>query len=319
MKLRASMSTFAAFAALCGGFAACGPATKEPETGKAVGPPQKITCPEGKELKGTECVAVAPKEACPPGTHAGANGGCVAEETPAQASASASATAAPSAAPSAAPEAASPCPAGMAFVKGGSYKTAFMKVETTVQDVCLDITEVMTKDYEACVKAGKCNANFLEACTETTTWKKPGKEDHPMVCIDFNQAETYCKAQGKRLPTEDEWEWAARGGPEAHLYSWGNDPPADQACWSGKEARTGTCPVNAHPKSATPQGLLGMSGNVFEWASRKLDAKTEDRTGRGGSWRDGLPNLLQVGRPGSFKVTYRCGFLGVRCAAEPKK
>lgn len=331
MNQRAKVASLAGLcAASFGLYAGCGPSAKGPDTAKAVSPPQTISCPEGKVLSGTECVPAAPsatpeatcpdgspkKEGacapaapdCPPGTHVGANGNtCVADETPDQNKAE---TTPP----------AGPCPAGMAFVKGGKFKTAFLKVEAVAEDVCLDITEVMTKDYEACVNAGKCTDHYLQACTETTTWKKAGKEDHPMVCIDFTQAEAYCKFVGKRLPKDEEWEWAARGGEEGRLYSWGNDPPGEQACWSGGKApRTGTCPVNAHPGTATPQGLLGMSGNVFEWTTTKLDPAVKQRTGRGGSWRDGLPNLLQVGRPGSFEITYRCGFLGVRCAVEPKK
>lgn len=316
----------AALATAALALAGCGPSQKEPDVGKATSPPQTITCPDGKVLKGTECVAAAadpPKATCPEGqiekdgqcapaaptcaagTHASPDGRtCIADESTAQRTV---------------PDTKQgPCPAGMAFVKGGTFKTAFSKIEVTANDVCLDLTEAPTKDYESCVNAGKCNTNYLMGCTETTNWKKPGKENHPMVCIDFTQAEDYCKYAGKRLPTDAEWEWAARGA-EGRLYSWGNDPPADQACWSGKEPRTGTCPIDAHPKTATPEGLLGMSGNVFEWTTSALDAKVKDRTGRGGSWRDGLPNVLQGGRPGRFEVQYRCGFLGVRCAVEPKK
>lgn len=329
MNQRVLLVSFAALSAASFGWAAgCSPAPspppKEPETGKAVSPPQTVTCPEGKVLKGLECVAAAPEpkcpegqvekdgqcapaaQGCPSGTKPGADGKtCVVIETPDMRKA--------------ADLPASPCPAGMALVKGGTYKMAFLKLEATVADVCLDLTEATTKDYESCVTAGKCNANFVDACTETTTYKKPGKEDHPMVCIDFNQAEAYCKFQNKRLPTEEEWEWAARGGAEARPYSWGSDAPGEQACWSGKGVRTGTCPVKAHPGTATPDGLLGMSGNVFEWTTSKNDSKGKDRVGRGGSWRDGLANLLNTGRPGRFEVTYRCGFLGVRCAAEPQQ
>lgn len=325
MNQRALLSSFAALSAVSFVWAACGPAPKEPENvGKAVSPPQTVICPEGTVKQGLQCVPTAPKptcpegqvekegqctavaDACPEGSKPGADGKtCVAIETPDMRK------------PAAPPE--GPCPAGMALVKGGTFKTAFLKLEATVGDVCLDVTETTTKEYEECVTAGKCNASFVDACTETTTYKKPGKEDHPMVCIDFNQAEAYCQFRGKRLPADEEWEWAGRGGAEGRLYSWGNDKPADQTCWSGKGARTGTCPVNAHPGTATPDGLLGMSGNVFEWTTSKTDSRGKDRVGRGGSWRDGLANLLQVGRPGRFEVTYRCGFLGVRCAVEPKK
>jgi formylglycine-generating enzyme required for sulfatase activity len=293
----------------------CGPSQTEVQTGKDDAKVQAAPCPEGQVRKDTQCIP-APAEptasvkaplACAPGTHASPAGDtCVPDEGPAQAKVDP-------------PAEKGPCPAGMALVKGGKYKMGYLKSEATVDDLCFDTTEATAKDYEACVTAGKCNTNLLIACTETTTYKVAGKEDHPMVCIDFPQAVDYCTWQKKRLPTEEEWEWAARGGEKGNQYSWGNDAPADQACWAGKDGRSGTCPVKAHPASATPQGLLGMSGNVFEWATRKLDAKVTDRVGRGGSWRDGLPNVLRVDRPGSFSVTYRCGFLGVRCVTPPQK
>ncbi|UQA54559.1 formylglycine-generating enzyme family protein [Polyangium aurulentum] len=210
----------------------------------------------------------------------------------------------------------SPCPANMAFIKGGAYKMGFLKNEATVGDFCLDTTEVTAKDYAACVDAKKCNENFVN-CAPESTYKKEGKEDHPMVCVDFQQAIDYCAAQGKRLPTDEEWEWAARGGPEGRLFPWGNDEPKDQLCWSGKGARKGTCSVKEHPGGASAQGLLGLAGNVFEWTTNRLDSRGKDRVGRGGSWRDGLPNMMRNDRPGKFEVTYRCGFLGIRCAAAP--
>lgn len=329
MNQRARIATLAPLAgASLALAAACGPAP-EPATGTAVSPPLRVVCPSTQILVDSRCVpdprfsvscpggAIAADGqcrpapiTCPTGTHVSPDDAtCVPDAV--------AASPQPQAAPPEAP--ASPCPAGMALVKGGTFKFGILKAETTVADVCLDVTEVTTKDYEACVTGGKCNANFVDACTETTTYKKPGKQDHPMVCVDFTQSETYCKTQGKRLPAEEEWEWAARAGAEARTYSWGNEAPAEQVCWSGKATRTGTCPVNAHPGSATPAGLLGMSGNVFEWTTSKLDSKGKDRVGRGGSWRDGLPNLLLVARPGRFEVTYRCGFLGIRCATEPTK
>jgi len=213
----------------------------------------------------------------------------------------------------------SPCPEGMALIKGGSYKMGFLKNAVTVGDFCFDKTEATAKEYEACVDSKKCNDAFA-TCAPEATYKKPGKEDHPMVCVDFQQAIDYCTAQGKRLPSDEEWEWAARGGEEGRKYPWGNDDPKDQLCWSGsKEGMLkGTCSVGAHPGGASKDGLLGLAGNVFEWTTSALDARTKDRVGRGASWRDGIPNMFRVDRPGKFQVTYRCGFLGIRCAMAPK-
>ncbi|MEZ4303054.1 MAG: hypothetical protein R3B70_49475, partial [Polyangiaceae bacterium] len=155
MTPRATMLFFAAATAGAFGWAAgcSAPGPKEPETGKAVGPPQNIVCPEGQTLQGGTCVASAPPKVtcadgevekegqcvaaaaptCPAGTHAGADGKtCVADETPDQRKA---------------PDP-KPCPEGMALVKGGTYKMAFLKTEATVGDVCLDVTEATTKSYE---------------------------------------------------------------------------------------------------------------------------------------------------------------------------
>ncbi|MEZ4298643.1 MAG: SUMF1/EgtB/PvdO family nonheme iron enzyme [Polyangiaceae bacterium] len=303
--------------------ASCGPAQPDPEVAKPAPTAAAVAsapmCPPGQVESGGSCIpdnkpacpgatapdgSCMPEGQCPEGTHPGAPGQpCVPDAQPA-----------PTAS---APPAQGPCPAGMALVKGGSYKMAFLKREATVADVCMDIHVATAKEYEACVDKKKCNTNLVIGCPETSTYKVAGREDHPMVCIDFTQATDYCSAQGKRLPTEEEWEWAARGGEKANQYSWGNDEPGDIACWSGVTPRKGTCPVTAHPKTATPDGIMGMSGNVFEWVTRPVDVKIKGRAGRGGSWRDGLANVLRVDRPGSFEVTYRCGFLGVRCVAPP--
>jgi formylglycine-generating enzyme required for sulfatase activity len=205
----------------------------------------------------------------------------------------------------------------MAFVAGGNYKMGLLKIDATVPDLCMDKVETTAKEFEACVNDKKCTDSFA-TCAPEATYKKAGKEDHPMVCVDFKQAVDYCTAKGKRLPSDEEWEWAARGGAEARIFPWGNEPPKDQVCWAGAGARTSTCPVNEHPAGASKDGLLGMAGNVFEWTTNKQDARTKDRVGRGGSWRDGLANVMRTDRPGKFEVTYRCGFLGIRCVTPPQ-
>ncbi len=254
---------------------------------------------------------------CAPGTHAeGAN--CVADAKPeATSTAVADAPKPPETKPEAPAKPASRCPAEMVFVAGGNYKMGLLKVDAVIPDLCMDKVETTAKEFETCVNDKKCTDSFV-TCAPEATYKKAGKEDHPMVCVDFKQAIDYCSSKGKRLPSDEEWEWAARGGTDARIYPWGNEPPKDQVCWAGAGARTSTCSVAEHPAGASKDGLLGMAGNVFEWTTNKQDSRTKDRVGRGGSWRDGLANVMRTDRPGKFEVTYRCGFLGIRCVTPPQ-
>ena len=89
---------------------------------------------------------------------------------------------------------------------------------------------------------------------------------------------------------------------------------------SGESVLVGTCEVGKSPAGASPQGILDLAGNVFEWTTSRYDKNGPNRVGRGGSWQDVSGEGLKASRPGpGFLVTYRCGFLGIRCVVEPAK
>jgi len=187
---------------------------------------------------------------------------------------------------------------------------------------CLDVTEVTAGAYARC---SECRASGTGSFCNTVG---QGKDDHPQNCVDWTAASTYCASVGKRLPTEQEWEYAARGGAEGRLYSWGKSAPSVQnACWNRWHIEAGTCRVGSYPAGAF--GLRDMTGNVWEWVedwygdypssggknyAGPSSSGSSYRVLRGGSWcSSGASNPRGSSRSrgtpgGSF------GGLGFRCA-----
>jgi serine/threonine-protein kinase len=208
----------------------------------------------------------------------------------------------------------------------------------------IDRTEVRADAYAACVEDGACSANsvhtgeVIESIWGCNTAKERSK--HPANCVDRAQAEKYCAFARKRLPTEAEWEYTARG-TDGRDYPWGNAAPTKctQAILTGMAGecgdRKGTWEVGTTADGKSPFGALDMAGNVWEWVADGYEpypgadggapasttdpkvALTANGKGvlRGGSWDYGIP---------SAKVVYRLPFnpaagnvsTGFRCARD---
>jgi formylglycine-generating enzyme required for sulfatase activity len=112
--------------------------------------------------------------------------------------------------------------------------------------------------------------------------------DHPVVCVDWNDASAYAIWAGKRLPTKEEWEKAARG-MDGRLYPWGNKSPTQKLCNFGDNVG-GTTPVGQYsPQGDSSYGCVDMGGNIREWT-----ASTHDKNYKivcGGSWHFGSANV----------------------------
>ena len=228
--------------------------------------------------------------------------------------------AATAAAPAPAPEGMVEIPAGI-FVMGappayGNHEDK-PQHEVAVARFYLDRTEVLTGAYKKCVAEGKCKPTHkTNFCNEPHT----DRDDHPINCVDYHMAEAYCAHLGKRLPTEREWEYAARGGSEQRMFSWGEeDPSSKNACYQHGES----CAAKSFAPGAF--GLYDMSGNVWEWTSSWYgEYPHEAKTGthkvyRGGSWSRRFPKWLRNSLRNRYTPDEHSAALGFRCAksAEP--
>lgn len=187
-------------------------------------------------------------------------------------------------------------------------------------------TDVTVEQYAACVSAGRCAA---PATGGNCNWGKPGRQQHPVNCVSWEQAARYAVFAGARLPTEAEWEYAATSGGRDRKYPWGGQDPACGLAVMGGCYTEGTLPVCSRPAGNTAQGLCDMAGNVWQWTQDKyigsysgapadgsaFETAGQARVTRGGSFDNGDFRLLQtVFRHGMVPGTRdaRVGFRVVR-------
>jgi len=190
----------------------------------------------------------------------------------------------------------------------------------------IDKHEVTVADYKKCVEAGKCSTDDLTKWGEYN-WGIVGRGDHPINFVDWKQAKAYCAWAGKRLPTEAEWEKAARG-TDGRIYPWGDEWDSSRAHVDTRRGR-GTLSVGSYASGVSPYGVYDMAGNVWEWTNSldkpypyKADDGREDpnpsgrRVLRGGSW-GGTAERARASDRGWGDPVLRVGDVGFRCAKTP--
>jgi len=188
----------------------------------------------------------------------------------------------------------------------------------------IDCTEVTNSQYRQCVEAGGCDPPAESSSPMGDLYYGNSTyDDYPVVYVSWHQAADYCEWADARLPTEAEWEYAARG-PEGRVFPWGDTFDGtrvnycDANCefsWADESVDDGygyTAPVGSYPSGASWCGALDLAGNVWEWVADWYDAayygrspsqnplgpsSGQERVRRGSSWH--YP-------PDRYKVGFRC-------------
>ena len=199
------------------------------------------------------------------------------------------------------------------YIPDGSFRMGGLDVDAqidetpahnvTLKGFWMDKLEVTNAMYALCVQAGACEPpQFFKSGTRDSYFNNAEFDDYPVVYVTWAQADNYCKWTGRRLPTEAEWERAARGD-DLRNFPWGDELP--NAYNSNSLNIVGdTSRVGSYAEGASPFGALDMAGNVWEWVADRYRpdyyGKSADENPSGPS-KDEVFNELRVIRGGSFQ------------------
>jgi formylglycine-generating enzyme required for sulfatase activity len=280
------------------------------------------------------------------------------------------------------------CPGDMILIEGGQFymgsATKSMmgnegpEHQVTLNAYCIDKHEVSVDYFVSCTKIGKCRFSKPEndfggitpaqhklydpVCNltgaENGSTVPDGKGKYPINCVSWDDARNFCEQMGFRLPSEAEWEHAARGS-DGRVYPWaGGDPGPDllngcgaecvawgkknpdpenplKAMYAGDDGFATTAPVGSYPKGASVYGLQDMTGNVWEWvadyyadypaewetttqSNPKGPASGENRVMRGGAWNSSDKSWMRPSFRFHAPPKQKAHGIGFRCAGTPK-
>ncbi len=261
-----------------------------------------------------------------------------------------------------------PAPAGMVPVPAGNFQ---MGCDTTSVFDCseasfahevplhtvyldgyyIDIHEVTNSLYAQCVAAGICGAPIShmyegQLVYNDYHYNDPQYGNYPVTLITWNDANNYCTWAGKSLPTEAQWEKAARGSSDTRIWPWGDTSPDCSLVnyWHDTANPAGLCgtdlggvrtsAVGSRPGGASPYGVMDMAGNVYEWVmdymhlyyyeeyepdawpANPIWEEGVDKVIRGGGW-DAPDSVVRVSHRSSAGIEGYGNHIGFRCASSP--
>jgi formylglycine-generating enzyme required for sulfatase activity len=217
-------------------------------------------------------------------------------------------------------------PAGE-FIMGSETRDDEMPIHKVSLDAFwIDQTEVTNAMYAKCVADGACEEpTSKESRTHSDYYDNPEFDNYPVIYVEWNMAKAYCEWVDRRLPTEAEWEKAARGD-DGRTYPWGSESPNENLL--NYAANIGdTTEVGRYSNGKSVYGTLDMAGNVYEWVGslyqpypynaedgrEDLDSK-RGRVYRGGSWNDSDDVVRSANRADFGPTGYSLDIIGFRCA-----
>ncbi len=191
----------------------------------------------------------------------------------------------------------------------------------------MDKTEVTNAMYALCVQAGACKTLIeTKSFARSSYYTSPQFKDFPVIYVSWDDAGRYCKWAERRLPTEAEWEKAARGA-DGKLYPWGDTSPSPSLLNFNKNVGD-TTQAGKYPDGASTYGVLDMAGNVWEWVADWYDEKYYSKSPnrnpdgpasggfgilRGGAWVTEV-NYVRAAQRLKVAFDFRDSILGFRCA-----
>jgi formylglycine-generating enzyme required for sulfatase activity len=209
----------------------------------------------------------------------------------------------------------------MVRVPAGEFLYGDKKEKKSLPEFWIDKTPVTNAEYKRFLEANpkhpipQVNQDWAKPYnwdTKNRTYPKD-KADHPVVLVSWHDAVAYADWAGKRLPSEEEWEKAARG-PNGRQYPWGDQPPTIELC-NFNQNEQGTTPVGKYsPAGDSPYGCVDLAGNVWEWTNSDYDK--ERKVLRGGSWNYDEDYVRSAHRNDS-QPDNRFNNVGCRCAVSP--